>query len=709
MTKPMKSRMAIHAAVAAASAVTNYINIIPKRLFGLLVSLLFIVESSAVLAQEESAAEIEEIRVMGQSIERELTAQLAEFGNQLEVITSADIRKSGLNDVMQILEKLVPGLFISPRHGNRMGESDPSLQGGDDGSVLWLVDGVRVSMRIFGTFRTFIPPQYIERIEVLKDGQGLFYGTQAIDGVINIITKDGADLDNGEVSLAVGTVGDGEQSVSGLVTHRTESSDFLLFAAQNRGDAQIFRDQDFDATTLTRLRSWDVRSIGFKANKRISDSQFISLSLLRNEMEVTRPAADNYYLRTNDRTQDIFSLKYENHVNEQLAYFVKAYWHEWDTEWNRIDVADDGSLQVIHNGTPWWFEDYGFNAMATFEQDGGSEWVGGIDMQKVEGADFVTNIAPKVETVWAAFAQYRPVLQFTPDTKFALGVRYNLADEGDNSTVWSASARHPLTEQTYFRISGGTSFRNPNITELFQDQTNSTFCPLPGVNSPCNLIGSAVAGEKLAPQESQSVNLGLGGLSNFRETEVEWEIGYFDRTINDLIQEVDLDGGGNTITVRNASGKSTREGFEARGTITFTSEWTLHLNGTWVDAENDGSGEQPDLIPESFYKGYLSFDSEGGSWGAQLTGVYTGKIYDSLNPAVGGRQNFGEYATFDLSGYYNLDRFGDKRLSFRIENLLDDEEAYRLENATAPVSGTIRRVEAIVPGRNIQLTYNQSF
>lgn len=676
----------------------------------LFAAVLYTAATAPALAQDGGEAGVEEIRVTGRNLERELTAQLAEFGNELELITSEEIANSGQNDVMQILEKMVPGLFVSPRHGNRMGESDPSLQGGDDGTLLWLVDGVRVSMRIFGSFRTFIPPRYIDRIEVLKDGQGLFYGTQAIDGVINIITKDGADLDRGEFSVSGGTVGDGETSLHGLLTHDTQNMDFLLFGSRDEGEAQIFRDRDFDATAVNRLRSWEVNSVGLKLGRNFSPDHFLRLNWLRNDMEIDRPSPENYFKATNDRVQDIVSLKYENHFSERSAFFVKGYWHSWDTDWTRIDVNDDGSREVVNEDTSWWFEDYGFNAMATHEQDNGSQWAAGVDMQKVEGADYVTNIAPRTETVWAGFLQYRPVLDFTPDTRFAIGARHNIADEGDDSTIWSASARHPITDSLHFRISGGTSFRNPNITELFQDQPDSTFCPLPGVSSPCNQFGSAVAGEELEPQKSTGVNLGFGGdTALFRAAQFGWELGYFDRTIDNLIQPEDLDGSGQTIVARNADGESTREGFEAQGTLAIGSRWTVHVNGTWVDAQNDDSDEQPDLVPESFYKGYLSFDSGDGRWGARLIGVYTGEIHDSINPAVGGRQNFGEYAQFDLSGYYHFDSEGNSRLGLRVENLLDVDEAYRLDDATDPVSGAFRRVEHIVPERNLQLTYSRKF
>ena len=66
-----------------------------------------------------------------------------------------------------------------------------SLLGGRQVDTLWLVDGVRISNRLYTTTTPLdtIPANMIEKIEVLKGGQSLFYGTSAISGAINIVTK----------------------------------------------------------------------------------------------------------------------------------------------------------------------------------------------------------------------------------------------------------------------------------------------------------------------------------------------------------------------------------------------------------------------------------------------------------------------------------------------------------------------------------------
>ena len=83
-----------------------------------------------------------------------------------------------------------PGSFWRPKSGP-FDYVTASLQGSRTNEILWLVDGVRISNRLYNgtTPLDTIPAHMVERIEVLEGGQGLFYGTQAVAGVVNVVTK----------------------------------------------------------------------------------------------------------------------------------------------------------------------------------------------------------------------------------------------------------------------------------------------------------------------------------------------------------------------------------------------------------------------------------------------------------------------------------------------------------------------------------------
>ena len=92
----------------------------------------------------------------------------------------------GFVDASQALQFLVPGVYLSTQMG-AFSYINLALQGSRTSDVLWTVDGVRINNRLYnGTSPAdTLPSSMIERMEVLKGGQGVLYGTQAAAGVIN--------------------------------------------------------------------------------------------------------------------------------------------------------------------------------------------------------------------------------------------------------------------------------------------------------------------------------------------------------------------------------------------------------------------------------------------------------------------------------------------------------------------------------------------
>jgi outer membrane receptor protein involved in Fe transport len=127
------------------------------------------------------------VAVAAPKLEEELPQEIEKTGVRVQTITGAQIQNGGYDDVGQALQALVPGLFLSPKAG-AFDYVASSLQGSRTNEILWLVDGVRISNRLYNgvTPLDTLPAHMIERIEVLEGGQGLFYGTSAVAGAINV-------------------------------------------------------------------------------------------------------------------------------------------------------------------------------------------------------------------------------------------------------------------------------------------------------------------------------------------------------------------------------------------------------------------------------------------------------------------------------------------------------------------------------------------
>src|SRR5690606_8445292 len=109
------------------------------------------------------------------------------------VVNKADLQKEGQNSVAEILSKQ-PGIQCSSSGGPHTAYAG-ILCGTNPSQTLVLIDGVRINSITTGSSSwNAIDPATIERIEVVRGAASSLYGSDAIGGVINIITrKDGQD------------------------------------------------------------------------------------------------------------------------------------------------------------------------------------------------------------------------------------------------------------------------------------------------------------------------------------------------------------------------------------------------------------------------------------------------------------------------------------------------------------------------------------
>lgn len=103
-----------------------------------------------------------------------------------QVINASHMLNLGIDNVPDALLNMVPGLDVS-QFGTR---TSISLQGMDSKYVLFLVDGERIAGEVNGDIDySMLNMENIEKIEVIKGASSSLYGSNAIGGVVNIITK----------------------------------------------------------------------------------------------------------------------------------------------------------------------------------------------------------------------------------------------------------------------------------------------------------------------------------------------------------------------------------------------------------------------------------------------------------------------------------------------------------------------------------------
>ena len=173
---------------------------------------------TAVAQDSADAKTIDRVEVTGSRIKR----VDAETTQPVAVVTRADIEKSGLTNVFDILNNITSsdgsGLSTTTTQTNGSdGSQQISLRGLGADRTLVLVDGKRWITDIDGTVDlSTIPVAIIERIDVLKDGASAIYGSDAIGGVVNIITR--KNFEGAQVGVSYGQTakGDGAQRSADL-------------------------------------------------------------------------------------------------------------------------------------------------------------------------------------------------------------------------------------------------------------------------------------------------------------------------------------------------------------------------------------------------------------------------------------------------------------------------------------------------------------
>ena len=188
----------------------------------------------AAMAADEPADSValQEVVVTGSRIRR----VDAETANPVLVIDRKMIQESGIKNINELVQRLpnVSGAATNPNvnNGGGYGESSLELRGLDARRTLVLVDGRRIGLvgtTSDATDVSQIPFNMIERVEVLKEGAGAIYGSDAIGGVVNFITR--KSVDGLEVNADYGRTSHGDaphHSVDVLLGTSSEKFDLVI-------------------------------------------------------------------------------------------------------------------------------------------------------------------------------------------------------------------------------------------------------------------------------------------------------------------------------------------------------------------------------------------------------------------------------------------------------------------------------------------------
>lgn len=217
------------------------------------------------VSRDLSSASLEDLMNLQVTSVSKKSEKISQVAAAIFVITQEEIRRSGATNIPDLL-RMVPGMDVSQINANDWAVSARGFNQQFSNKLLVLIDGRAVYTPLLGGVNwdtQDVPLEDIDRIEVIRGPGATIWGANAVNGVINIVTKDSADTKGGLVSVTGGFGGRlrADAQYGGSIAADTNYRIFADYLTQ--GSLQA-------ADGGSGLDAWHLLHSGFRADSTIS-------------------------------------------------------------------------------------------------------------------------------------------------------------------------------------------------------------------------------------------------------------------------------------------------------------------------------------------------------------------------------------------------------------------------------------------------------
>jgi iron complex outermembrane receptor protein len=215
---------------------------------------------------------IEKLRTLKVSSAAKKPQKIMETTAAVCVLTARDIQRTGATTLPEVL-RTVPGIQVARIDANKWAVTARGFNGLFAAQLLVLIDGRTVYSPLFsGVFwdAQDIPLEDIERIEVVRGPGGAYWGANAVNGVINIVTKDAAQTEGALVSVASGLT----EPLVADVRSGTRIGPHTSFRVEGRATSRASRERE-DGTPAS--DAWSATRGGFRIDHEPSERDHLTL------------------------------------------------------------------------------------------------------------------------------------------------------------------------------------------------------------------------------------------------------------------------------------------------------------------------------------------------------------------------------------------------------------------------------------------------
>lgn len=548
------------------------------------------------------------------------------------VISAEKIADRHYLDVADAL-KDVPGATVIDS-GEGADEKKIILNG--DERVLVLVNGRRVNFDVGTMSRASydlnqIPDvSLIERIEVVKGHGGALYGSDAVGGVVNIITKK-MDHSYGKVSMGFGS--NQARDAKAMYTIKEGKTGVMVAASKYKQGYYKYKDV---ADNSTKRWPGDTKFENEKVSLKIAQ-ELTETSNLEVGYDFSKYSGISQYSVTSpwpsliDKKTNNIYMKYDWLMNDTDQGYLQVYRNKYEYDnFGKIDEKVTG------------FEAQ--QAISTAENNklvvGASYRSSHVNAVTASYNDKINNKALFVSDQW----------EFAPNWTLDAGVRYDKHSTAGSKTTWSAGLNKKFDENSHAYFNWGQVFKAPTLDDLYyysyyyDDRNKYTY--------------ESYGNPNLKPEKGDTWTIGYG-TKIADKTSVN--ISYFQSKLEDAIDWDTTNSDNASVSIVRNVDKQKKNGMELSVAHELNDNWDLEASYTYIRVKNNehGSGYVRDAnyIPNMYRFGVRYHDDlwnadlflRGGS-GADKS-AYVDSKYMTLDMSVAYK------ATKDLSFYakgYNL-------------------------------------------------------
>ncbi|MFA0415126.1 TonB-dependent receptor [Vibrio renipiscarius] len=558
----------------------------------------------------------------------------------VNVVTRQEIEMIQAKSVTDVLRRM-PGVEIA-QNGGRGQNTSIFLRGTNGNQVLVLVDGIRYGSDITSMSINNFPVGLIERLEVIRGPGAAIYGSDAIGGVINIITRSEFRDESKSINVGAGSQ-NGKEASFVAKTQVSDKGHLQIAGGYDQYDGYDFKEIQ-DGTDY----GYENRNIHlgyehlFNANwSAILDYRWIdSLSEYNSSGAVKNGAVEsqNVSARLDYQNEGYQSFVTLNAMQIDKKDYLQAGGESNADTFNETDAFNaqwSNAFQLTDVYSLGWGADYRKESLS----DDATSWGRLLSL----AGESRTNIGGYV----SGRADYE---QLT----LQANARYDKHDEYDNYTTWSLSSQYRFTQNYSAYASVGTGFKAPGYSSL---STNPD----------------------LEPEKSQNFELGFSAITG----PVDWNVSAYKNKLDNLIIWYSVPGSFSESYNVDADIK----GLELEGA--FNTGFIRHTLIAELKDHKDARGTQLARRAKENFK-WLT-ESSIGDFDFALTYIYTGKRLDLPTDHPTSDDYLPATSLWDGAvSYWVADNIA---LRARVDNLLDEEyetaKGYRSPGRTFFASATI--------------------